>query len=209
MSLRYFKNIEDVLTKDKEEIFIVNNLHSDYYTNQLLSSSSNQLKYLNNFLFIQGIIGNKILISINRNIFKDRINNIELTINSVQYITSDQIDQNCIYQNYIIKNKSNNTNSGILIKNLGIIVMDLSNNNTVSITKIQCVQKLLLNNYFCKLNFNQFNNSQKKKNNIKNTYFNTIGLYDSSNNLLAVARLSQNIKKNDQETYSFKVSLQV
>jgi hypothetical protein len=33
MSLRYFKNIEDVLTKDKEEIFIVNNLHSDYYTN--------------------------------------------------------------------------------------------------------------------------------------------------------------------------------
>jgi len=39
------------------------------------------------------------------------------------------------------------------------------------------------------------------------TYITTIGLYDDSNNLLAVAKTSQPIKKNFEEEYLFKVKL--
>lgn len=75
--------------------------------------------------------------------------------------------------------------------------------------------------YFCRLGFNDFNFSSNpsylsssqiivKNNNAENdpaSYITTIGLYSPSNELLAVAKLSQPVKKTPAEEITFRVRL--
>jgi hypothetical protein len=75
--------------------------------------------------------------------------------------------------------------------------------------------------YFCRLGFNDFNFSSNpsylsssqiivKNNNAENdpaSYVTTIGLYSPSNELLAVAKLSQPVKKTPAEEITFRVRL--
>jgi len=75
--------------------------------------------------------------------------------------------------------------------------------------------------YFCRLNFNDFNYSSNpsylsssqiivKNNNASNdpaSYVTTIGLYSPDNELLAVAKLSQPVKKTPAEEITFRVRL--
>ena len=207
---RIYKNFnidEDVLKKDKWNQQNIDS--SKFGTRTNYAKSSYQYKYLNLMFFNNTLnYDNITLYNFDRNDFKELIKEGTFTINSTQYTITNNTNRDCINQNSIISTTSN-SNIGILIKNYGCIIIYTNLTHDISANNMKLQYKQSSQIYWCRINHADFNLSKNITwdKDLSNTYFNTIGLYDISNNLLAVARLSQNIKKNDQIEHIFKVKV--
>ena len=104
----------------------------------------------------------------------------------------------------------------------GSTIAELSNAFRHRISNVSFNNTTELNStiYFCRANHNEFNYSSNptytsgSKINVKNTaldnpvaYITTIGLYSADNELLAVAKLSEPIKKDPTSELTFRVRL--
>ena len=207
---RIYKNFnvsDDIIKKDK---FVTQNF-TEIGVRLNLASSSNDYKYLNKLLFSSPINYDNITVyTFDREDFKQIIDSGSFVINSTTYTITNNTNRQCLYENSIISS-SPNTSIGVLIKGYGCILIyaNLAHNITSSNLNIKQYQTSQL--YWCRINHKQFNYTLNDSwsESVQKTYFNTIGLYDNSNNLLAVARLSKNIKKNNEESYSLKVRLSI
>ena len=198
-------------------------LSSSQFTINTLTSTDAQYKYYANLFYNDSLIKQAnattqytspiTVINVDRSSYKNKLNFQGLLIktgSTVLFNYTASVKQTTNTNTRMLSSTlmSGSTQMGTLFNNYGSIILygsypqaTVTSGSSSQITNNQI--------YFVRAYNNQFNDSDNTTwtSSVGCTYITSIGLYDSNDNLLAVARTSLPIKKTDQSQVNIKIKL--
>lgn len=207
----------DKITQNTTKKIQINTITKAHYTN-----TTKQYKYYRNMYFKDSKIkksdveteytGDITVVSVKRQDYKGKLSfsNMKLKENSTIHIntttTIKRINTNSF--NGLVLQSDSKEQTGILFENDGIIILygGQQTYQNLTIQTLYGEQFISDTIYFIRCPFYQFNvtsNSTKTTSN-REVYITTIGLYDDANNLLAIARTSKPLYKDNKSQINLR-----